>query len=387
MKKIIILVFAILTLTISPVNSSIQPKAGANCPKQGSTKIYKSNKFTCIKSGSKLLWNKGVSVSKPEKPSKTATTPESFKAWSIDINAKILSDQAQRNFISWTRERTGIPVKHDQVIQTNSNSQRVSIMKKADDLSSQLFSAYFPQGSVTVIGATESWTKEELSKKGWNSSCDIPSMPGVAYCLNFDRHNGYVITSDRSYDPRNPGSDGGALLAHEYFHLVQANLAKSAPSGVRTKSGDNDSLNAIPAWFLEGTADFVGFSVAALSQNASYWVGRPMMLSYAPPQDSINKNSIADYEIRICCGNDKPTYPYNIGQVATEFIVASVGFQKMLDIWIDYGKTRNFEKSFESVTGISKLDFYAKFDQLRTRVGLPAISWRLDGLVNKKIAN
>jgi hypothetical protein len=40
--------------------------------------------------------------------------------------------------------------------------------------------------------------------------------------------------------------------------------------------------------------------------------------------------------------------------MATEYIVASIGFQKMLDIWIDYANTRNFETSFEKVTGISK---------------------------------
>jgi hypothetical protein len=57
----------------------------------------------------------------------------------------------------------------------------------------------------------------------------------------------------------------------------------------------------------------------------------------------------------------------------------------LLDIWIDYGTTRNFEKSFENVTGISKTTFYDKFDQIRTKVGLPGISWKLDGLVNKRI--
>jgi hypothetical protein len=125
--------------------------------------------------------------------------------------------------------------------------------------------------------------------------------------------------------------------------------------------------------------------VGALSQQASYWDGRDRMLSYSPPDPAVNRNSIADYELRICCGNDKPTYPYNIGQVASEYIVASVGFQKLLDIWIDYGTTRNFEKSFENVTGISKTTFYDKFDQIRTKVGLPGISWKLDGLVNKRI--
>jgi hypothetical protein len=77
--------------------------------------------------------------------------------------------------------------------------------------------------------------------------------------------------------------------------------------------------------------------------------------------------------------------PYNIGQVASEYIIASVGFQKMLDIFIDFGTSKNFEKSFEKVTGISKTSFYEKFDQIRTNVGLPAITWKLDGLINKKI--
>jgi hypothetical protein len=58
----------------------------------------------------------------------------------------------------------------------------------------------------------------------------------------------------------------------------------------------------------------------------------------------------------------------------------------MIDIWVDYANTRNFEKSFETVTGISKATFYEKFDLVRTKVGLPAISWKLEGLVNKKIA-
>jgi hypothetical protein len=53
---------------------------------------------------------------------------------------------------------------------------------------------------------------------------------------------------------------------------------------------------------------------------------------------------------------------------------------------VDYGKTNDFEKSFESITGISKLAFYEKFDLIRTKVGLPAISWKLDGLTNKKIS-
>ena len=379
-------VAVLLLLSLATPLNAATPKAGSACSKSGLTKIASGKKFTCVKSGNKLAWNNGVVV----KGSKTSTTRQpspvlaDFQPWSTNIDSKMLSDQAQRNFLIWVKTRTGVSKNHTQLIQANPHSNRISIMKKADDLGAQLFSSYFTQGSKTVIGASESWTNEQLAISGWIIACRGPAMPDVTYCLDSNNLHGYVVTGDITYDPRNPGSDGGALLAHEYFHLVQANLAKI--SAGRTKNGDAESKNAIPVWFLEGGSEFVGYSVGSLSQNASYWDGRPRMLSYGPSTEFANKNSIADYEIRTCCGNSTPTYPYNIGQVAVEYIVASIGFQKMLDIWIDYSSTRNFEKSFETITGISKETFYQKFDQMRTSVGLPAISWRLDGLINKKIS-
>lgn len=52
-----------LSLTLIPANAAV--KAGASCSKAGITSVASGKKFTCIKSGKKLVWNKGVSVSKP----------------------------------------------------------------------------------------------------------------------------------------------------------------------------------------------------------------------------------------------------------------------------------------------------------------------------------
>ena len=392
----------VLLLALTTPLQAAAPKAGTKCTKAGSTATAGGKKFTCIKSGTKLVWNKGVAIkvaAPMPTPSPTASatstpTPKptptqtqiNFVPWGTDVDSKTLSDIAQRNFQQWVNERSGQPKNHTQQIQENKNTNRINLLKKSDDLGAQLFSSYFKQGSMTVIGASESWTLDQLAKGGWSvSKCKDQYMSGVELCLEGTKYQGYVITSDAFYDARNPGRDGAALLAHEYFHLVQANLIGSRNLFI-TKNGDPQTAKAFPAWFAEGTAEFVGYSVGALSQNASYWEGRATALSYAPPGESTNRNSITDYEIRTCCGNGTPTYPYNIGHVATEYIVASVGFQKLLDIFVDFGKTNDFEKSFESVTGISKQAFYEKFDQIRTKVGLPGISWKLDGLTNKKIS-
>jgi hypothetical protein len=402
-KRLLVLLTVTLALACLEPVATAAVKPGTVCKKVGQTSTSSGIKYTCIKSGKKLVWNKGVAIKKPAPvasptPSATATptptatptasampTPTKFEPWSTNIDSKMLSDEAQKSFLAWAQTRTGATKNHTQQIQENKNTNRINLLKKSDDLGAQLFSSYFKQGSTTVIGANEGWTLEQLAKNGWTvNKCSDQYMSGVELCLEGTKYQGYVITSDSFYDARNPGRDGAALLAHEYFHLVQANLIGSRDL-FRTKSDDPQTAKAFPAWFAEGTAEFVGYSVGALSQNASYWDGRGTALSYAPPGEATNRNSIADYEIRTCCGNGTPTYPYNIGHVATEYIVASVGFQKLLDIFVDFGKSNDFEKSFESVTGISKQTFYEKFDLIRTKVGLPAISWKLDGLTNKKI--
>ena len=111
-----------------------------------------------------------------------------------------------------------------------------------------------------------------------------------------------------------------------------------------------------------------------------------MMFRYAPSTPSINRNSLEDYEIRNGPGNYSPTYPYIAGQLATEYLVASVGFQKMLDIWTDFKSTKSFEKSFMNVIGISKEAFYEKFEKSRVNLGLPPVTWKLVCLTNTLIS-
>jgi hypothetical protein len=45
-----------------PQASAATAKAGATCTKLKATSIVKGKKFTCIKSGKRLVWNKGVTV-------------------------------------------------------------------------------------------------------------------------------------------------------------------------------------------------------------------------------------------------------------------------------------------------------------------------------------
>ena len=62
MRKLIVLLLAISLLGVSPAEASVKP--GAKCKKAGATATVSGKKFTCIKSGGKLVWNKGVTIKK-----------------------------------------------------------------------------------------------------------------------------------------------------------------------------------------------------------------------------------------------------------------------------------------------------------------------------------
>ena len=61
MKKILLSLALVFTL-IAPLSAQAAVKAGASCKKAGQITTIAGKKFTCVKSGKKLVWNKGVAV-------------------------------------------------------------------------------------------------------------------------------------------------------------------------------------------------------------------------------------------------------------------------------------------------------------------------------------
>jgi cytochrome b involved in lipid metabolism len=61
-----------LALVIAPP-ASAAVKQGAACKKAGQSSTVSGRKFTCIKKGSKLVWNKGVAVKKAPTAAASAT--------------------------------------------------------------------------------------------------------------------------------------------------------------------------------------------------------------------------------------------------------------------------------------------------------------------------
>jgi M6 family metalloprotease-like protein len=97
-KKPLVLLFTLAFLGSSlstPAFAAV--KAGATCKTKGQVKTVSNLKYTCIKSGKKLLWNKGVAVKKPTSIKNISYSSPSVTSDNVEV-CKIKEVSMSRGF-------------------------------------------------------------------------------------------------------------------------------------------------------------------------------------------------------------------------------------------------------------------------------------------------
>jgi M6 family metalloprotease-like protein len=98
-----LLSLVVLFALITPPHATAAVKAGGVCKKVGQTSTVAGKKYTCIKSGSKLIWSKGVKVAK----AKPSATPAPSKASTLYTSSAITAlDQLTALDICKTKDVT-----------------------------------------------------------------------------------------------------------------------------------------------------------------------------------------------------------------------------------------------------------------------------------------
>lgn len=323
-------------------------------------------------------------------PEKTPTIDNSFVPWSTEFAIENVSERAFKSFLDWSKEQALSPRKHQVIVQdTLKDFKIVEDLQKIDKFTSGLFSQYFKTKSVTVIGSDEQWVISQIFASGGNlrnsqGRCN-ERYDFLNICMNRDSHFGMVVLDDCLLSKSPPC--GISLLPHEYFHLVQLNLADNV-EGQHWNYGFEEAKNSFPHWLVEGSANFIASAIASIYLDGKYSDFRKQSLSNRSRGPHM-ANALVDYEvITPNQGWDEiRASSYNIGHIATEYIVASIGFQKFLEIWKDYAVTKNFYLSFERITGISTTTFYSKFESARQSLRIPPVTWKRDENLQNTIIN
>ena len=396
----------ILLASLLPSNLAMAAtaKAGGSCAKLKSTSIVNGYKFTCIKSGKKSVWSKGVKVAtKPTPavtpapvvspsptPSVTPTvspspatsvtptvspsptpTPEITYAtlwekygWSKPSTAQEVSKAATDKFLTYVAIERNATAEVKVVAQDGVDETLINWVKQGANLVAKTFD--YPKLTrtfVDVIAIDGNWLEETYKKEGFSQAEVRDRLGGFnqgapAFGGSFSNTWNYatikknnLLVTDKSGMAQTPG--------HEFFHAIQERLAGRNP-------GPDGAT--IPNWIWEGPAMFIGLQTSSKLGIVDYLTaGQQSSINrYKNDSDAMKKLPLSEVK-----KNDKDTDPYGLGEVATEFIVANAGIEKLLGIYAALGQGKSFAQAFESGTGVKLDDFYSMFEESRPTLGVP----------------
>lgn len=386
----------VLVLAMSPLQASAAVKAGAACTKAGATSTAGGIKYTCVKSGKKLVWNKGIKVVAAAKPSTTPTptpvatptptplatptatptpspTPTPIKTYNslwekYDLTKPTSADAvikaATDSFKSYTSTIRNPDQEIKVVAQEGVDPTLTTWVKDGATFVARRF-AYpkLPRSFVDFIAIDSAWLEASFIAEGYpanyakaraNNFCG-----GAPACGGSDANvfNYAVIQKSNAMVNGRPGL--AQTPGHEFFHAIQEILAGPVA---------NVSGNMVPNWFWEGPATFVGLQTAGVLGVSDFsTLGRPTMTDRFKKGKGANLTStLSEFK-----ANDGVTDPYAIGFAASEFLVSQVGLEKMVNVYAALGQRRSFEAAFKQGTGIELVDFYAMFEEVRATLGFP----------------
>jgi len=268
----------------------------------------------------------------------------------IDLNQEILVSQANYEFKKWILNSSGNTVTPTYLVDPKLGDIDISWLRNSTDLAVKAFGSDSPPTYTVIVGKDCEW----IRNAGYSPCKDSLNNQ---YFSNSVSSGFFVLQSESNQQRLRPSSLQTA--AHEYFHSVQAKLSNGANWPVRANT-----------WFIEGGAYFIGISFSDLSRVSTYMEGRNEEVLQ---RDYQSKRHLPLEQYTYANFNPSSNYenPYGIGCVATEYIVASVGMYKYLDIYRNLGLGKDFKSAFETATGISLAEFYTKFEIIRDKVGMP----------------
>ena len=397
-----------------------QAKAGAKCTKVKSTQVVGTKKFTCVKSGSRLVWNKVVEVANKESHAPSSATASQDKVPSAgdpairktncgigDWYYKSVDGKQNRSFYpdkgfvntDPRPEKAFHPirVKAFKLIQSKLNSSpenNIKIFTLASntfpqellkELDAQLKRnlRYFQNYSPSGVEVRATYFTGRDSDFGNNSMGTMSGPLEDFFMLKLNEQKTFNCSLDGGvsgahliYKGEHQGDSGYWLAAntppqrtiwapfyqpHELTHSVQA-----------WKIQDIFAI-PMPMNFHEGGAEFFGI-VLGYSQLGWYSDEMDKKLIEKDIHEKIMDIKSLDDVIQmltitevnpgpVAGGNEVPNatrWAYSMGALLWEWVTAEYGADSYWNLLSSMDKTRSYEKSILETFGVSKDELYRK---------------------------
>ena len=396
-------VVLVLALSLIPLaaNSAQKITPGSTCKVLKQKTTYLNKTYTCIKSGKKLVWDKGIAIPKPTPtPSSTKPTPVSDpigavgstptptptptvkpvvinatakKAFDIIQNARVQSPQLTFTYriASFVSPDIGVAVKKyvenaARVYSLFLDSPRVVIIHvyTEKDLPALADDPMFFNRQ-DLLKFADWWKKDDAelnSSIGYpatyaNSSCLI-SVP--TQCTGPAGHAGAFYPSRANTSTLDESNQ--AVPSHELFHVMQDFYRfNGKPQYVVTEEVKDLAMAPV---FREGGAGFMGLS-ASYSDYTQYEKGflfYKNWLAREYPNDFKALNSNEDVVALLVKLErlDRSGRLYGVGTALHEWLITNYGLDKFISLTKKHNVGKPFSEVFSETYGITLVEAYTK---------------------------
>ena len=350
-------------------------------------KVVSGNKtYTCIKSGKKFIWNKGVVLTKPTPtptpspsptptptPAPTPTPTPTGPAQTISLDnldpiwvPVVAFKEVNEKIISFDSSQLNITY----IVAPGVDPERVKAEKAGIDRIAGLWSPYFKPERVRFIYVSEKdseWAEkatvsESLQSMLYQSMTLMITQNGCGFALG-GRPNG-IYTNIQCLAT---GQGMGNLQTgpHEYTHFFQYS--------------NNSIPDYSPCWITEGMAHFYGNAVGYSSQDPKGEERLRMFIGQTYNYDRSKGNTqnartlpkiltegseekvIELYRaIETPGGGGGASSCYILGGLAFEALTASFGQEKIASFMTSFKTSRDWRANFQSTFGLDVNSFYRK---------------------------
>ncbi len=352
MKKFTVLTLtAILALTLPPTSANAATKAGSKCTKVGIKSIVGNKTFTCVKSGKKLLWNKGALTIKKEVVIE--------KKWEKDY--KNLNSQLNK-------------LKGEGLIIEPIYSPTVNMDKAREILSNftesvQLYAPYIGDyKNVALVFMSEKdsefYKKQVTNFEGPNG--DSSFMTGTHCQVSNNTYCAYGSNriASKSVFYQFIGSESKFWNSksvkisnyHEAVHMYQNSLS-------------SENMYAyMPPWFIEGQAVFLGY-VSILNFASTKDVSdlkdgsKRGLLNSIPSMPNLSSMQLVgllrEFETDITYVTSK-SLGYDLGYLICEYLYFNFGTEAINKLTLNANLSRNWHFAVKETLGIDTQELYEK---------------------------
>ena len=358
-NKRVIVFLSILSLSLSTllIPATAAAKAGAKCNKAGITSVAAGKTFTCVKSGKKLVWNKGVANVKSTKPA----APTGFNDLEANYSGVSYSAWKKSNEKILASSSPSIPLEILLGANTKLNNKNPEF---AFSQVNKLYAGNVLPKNIVLLAFNfqdRDWAITKMDQivpnagSPWIKDFACPSadrcLGGGSFHNMSNKTSLIVITT--GIDPNNLNNTiSGTFEAHEYAHSIEQSSADALRPAVNLLQSPWP-----PNWYWEGLANFTQHAAIYSDSFEKYTKYRKESSGQIFNNSTWNAKYIEGYFQTNLTNEWDSKYPrgrqYDLGAMLVEILVAIKGPDSAMQVFRESVNGGGFESAFQRIYGSS----------------------------------